>query len=159
AGVGELALSVECRKFTLTCRPVSFAMPVIPDTDASTPFDDAWRQAAGAGLEPDALARIERAVAWATPQFAGQHTVTGEPLARHAAGAVRILAGLQTDVAVRMAALLAALPADLSQPAPPLRNDPIAAEFGAEVARLVQGARALLRLGLVARHASDSEAD
>ena len=134
-------------------------MPVIPDTDASTPFDDAWRQAAGAGLEPDALARIERAVAWATPQFAGQHTVTGEPLARHAAGAVRILAGLQTDVAVRMAALLAALPADLSQPAPPLRNDPIAAEFGAEVARLVQGARALLRLGLVARHASDSEAD
>ncbi|CAP42074.1 RelA/SpoT family protein [Bordetella petrii] len=134
-------------------------MPVIPDTDASTPFDDAWRQAAGAGLEPDALARIERAVAWATPQFAGQHTVTGEPLARHAAGAVRILAGLQTDVAVRIAALLAALPADLTQPAPPLRNDPIAAEFGAEVARLVQGARALLRLGLVARHASDSEAD
>ncbi|MBO1111974.1 RelA/SpoT family protein [Bordetella petrii] len=134
-------------------------MSVIPDTDASSPFDDAWRQTAGAGLEPDALARIERAVAWAMPRFAGQHTATGESLARHAAGAVRILAGLQTDVAVRIAALLAVLPTDLSQPAPPLRNDPIAAEFGAEVARLVQGARALLRLGMVARHASDSEAD
>src|SRR5690606_9596638 len=67
--------------------------------------------------------------------------------------------GVQPVVPVGMAAFLAALPADLSQPAPPLRNDPIAAEFGAEVARLVQGARALLRLGMVARHASDSAAD
>ncbi|MFQ6705487.1 bifunctional (p)ppGpp synthetase/guanosine-3',5'-bis(diphosphate) 3'-pyrophosphohydrolase, partial [Bordetella pertussis] len=42
---------------------------------------------------------------------------------------------------------------------PTLRNDPVASEFGVEVARLVQGARALLRLGIVARHASDSEAE
>ncbi|MBO9357174.1 RelA/SpoT family protein [Bordetella petrii] len=133
-------------------------MSVIPDTDAFSPFDDSWREVAGAGLDSGALEHIERAVAWAMPQFAGQRTATGEPLARHAAGAVRILAGLQTDVAVRMAALLAVLPTDLSSPAPPLRNDPIAAEFGAEVARLVQGARALLRLGMVARHASDSAA-
>ncbi|WP_050839379.1 RelA/SpoT family protein, partial [Bordetella pertussis] len=50
-------------------------------------------------------------------------------------------------------------PADLNAPAPTLRNDPVASEFGVEVARLVQGARALLRLGIVARHASDSEAE
>ncbi|WP_050817768.1 RelA/SpoT family protein, partial [Bordetella pertussis] len=49
--------------------------------------------------------------------------------------------------------------ADLNAPAPTLRNDPVASEFGVEVARLVQGARALLRLGIVARHASDSEAE
>ncbi|WP_050820496.1 RelA/SpoT family protein, partial [Bordetella pertussis] len=48
---------------------------------------------------------------------------------------------------------------DLNAPAPTLRNDPVASEFGVEVARLVQGARALLRLGIVARHASDSEAE
>ncbi|WP_057049165.1 RelA/SpoT family protein, partial [Bordetella pertussis] len=54
---------------------------------------------------------------------------------------------------------LASLPADLNAPAPTLRNDPVASEFGVEVARLVQGARALLRLGIVARHASDSEAE
>jgi len=134
-------------------------MSVIPDTDAFSPFDDAWHQVAGAGLDADAPDRIRRAVAWAAPQFASQRMPTGEPVANHAAGAVRILAGLQTDVATRIAALLAALPADLSAPAPSLRNDPLAAEFGAEIARLVQGARALLRLGLVARHASDSEAD
>ncbi|WP_050817285.1 RelA/SpoT family protein, partial [Bordetella pertussis] len=58
-----------------------------------------------------------------------------------------------------VAAVLASLPADLNAPAPTLRNDPVASEFGVEVARLVQGARALLRLGIVARHASDSEAE
>lgn len=134
-------------------------MSVIPDTDALSPFDDAWRQAAGAGLDADAPARIERAVAWAVPQFAGQQMGTGEPAAYHAAGTVRILAGLQTDAATRIAALVAALPTDLATPAPPLRTDPLAAEFGPEIARLVQGARALLRLGMVARRASDSEAD
>ncbi|WP_050837387.1 RelA/SpoT family protein, partial [Bordetella pertussis] len=61
--------------------------------------------------------------------------------------------------ATRVAAVLASLPADLNAPAPTLRNDPVASEFGVEVARLVQGARALLRLGIVARHASDSEAE
>ncbi|WP_050854325.1 RelA/SpoT family protein, partial [Bordetella pertussis] len=90
---------------------------------------------------------------------AGQKALTGEPLASHAAGAVRILASLHTDQATRVAAVLASLPADLNAPAPTLRNDPVASEFGVEVARLVQGARALLRLGIVARHASDSEAE
>ncbi|WP_052776204.1 RelA/SpoT family protein, partial [Bordetella pertussis] len=66
---------------------------------------------------------------------------------------------LHTDQATRVAAVLASLPADLNAPAPTLRNDPVASEFGVEVARLVQGARALLRLGIVARHASDSEAE
>ncbi|MCD0506156.1 hypothetical protein, partial [Bordetella petrii] len=60
-------------------------MSVIPDTDAFSPFDDAWRQIAAAGLDPDAPARIERAVAWAEPQFAGQRAATGEPVAHHAA--------------------------------------------------------------------------
>ncbi|WP_376843849.1 RelA/SpoT family protein, partial [Bordetella pertussis] len=97
--------------------------------------------------------------AWAWPRFEAQKALTGEPLASHAAGAVRILASLHTDQATRVAAVLASLPADLNAPAPTLRNDPVASEFGVEVARLVQGARALLRLGIVARHASDSEAE
>ena len=66
---------------------------------------------------------------------------------------------MHTDAATRAAALLAALPTDLTAPAPALRNDPVAAAFGQEVARLVQGTRALLRLGVVARHASDVAAE
>ncbi|CAB3642154.1 MAG: RelA/SpoT family protein [Achromobacter pulmonis] len=134
-------------------------MSAPPVPDAPSPFDASWRQEAGAGLDADGLALIDQAVAWSVPRFEGQHALTGEPLASHGAGVVRILAGLHTDAATRAAALLAALPTDLTAPAPALRNDPIAAAFGAEVARLVQGTRALLRLGVVARQASDVEAE
>ncbi|AIT26926.1 relA/SpoT family protein [Bordetella holmesii 41130] len=119
----------------------------------------AWHQAASAGLDAAGAQLLARAAAWALPRCGDQVAVTGESLTHHAAGAVRILAELHTDAATRAAALLATLPADLNVAAPALRNDPVAVEFGAEVARLVQGARALLRLGIVARQASDSAAD
>ncbi len=125
----------------------------------SSPFGPAWRQAATAGLDEAAAQRIAQAAAWAEPRFEGQLALTGEPLASHAAGVVRLLADLHSDLPTRVAALLASLPHDPHALPPPLRNDPVAQEFGAEVARLVQGARALLRLGVVAREASDSAAD
>ncbi|MGE8655243.1 MAG: RelA/SpoT family protein [Achromobacter sp.] len=134
-------------------------MSAPPVPDAPSPFDASWRQEAGAGLDAGGLALIDQAVAWSVPRFEGQQALTGEPLASHGAGVARILAGLHTDAATRAAALLAALPTDLTAPAPALRNDPIATAFGAEVARLVQGTRALLRLGVVARQASDAEAE
>lgn len=134
-------------------------MSAPPVIDAPSPFDASWRQEVGAGLDADGVALIDQAVTWAIPRFEGQHALTGEPLASHGAGVVRILAALHTDAATRAAALLAALPTDLMAPAPALRNDPVAAAFGAEVARLVQGTRALLRLGVVARQASDAEAE
>ncbi|EHK66338.1 RelA/SpoT family protein [Achromobacter arsenitoxydans] len=134
-------------------------MSAPPVPDAPTPFDATWRQEAGAGLDADGLALLDRAVAWSEPRFEGQNALTGEPLAGHGAGVVRILAALHTDAATRAAALLAALPTDFMAPAPSLRNDPVATAFGAEIARLVQGARALLRLGVVARQASDAAAE
>ncbi|MDH2049120.1 RelA/SpoT family protein [Achromobacter marplatensis] len=134
-------------------------MSAPPVIDAPSPFDASWRQEVGAGLDADGMALIDQAVAWAIPRFEGQQALTGEPLASHGAGVVRILAALHTDAATRAAALLAALPTDLMAPAPALRNDPVATAFGAEVARLVQGTRALLRLGVVARQASDAEAE
>ncbi|CAB3649855.1 GTP pyrophosphokinase [Achromobacter dolens] len=134
-------------------------MSAPPVPDAPSPFDASWRQEAGAGLDADGLALIDQAVAWSVPRFEGQQALTGEPLASHGAGVARILAGLHTDAATRAAALLAALPTDLTAPAPALRNDPVATAFGAEVARLVQGTRALLRLGVVARQASDAAAE
>ncbi|WP_313067485.1 HD domain-containing protein, partial [Achromobacter animicus] len=134
-------------------------MSAPPVPDAPSPFDASWRQEAGAGLDAEGLALLDRVACWAEPRFQGQNALTGEPLAGHAAGVVRILAALHTDAATRAAALLAALPTDLMAPAPSLRNDPIAVAFGAEIARLVQGAYALLRLGVVARQASDASAE
>ncbi|OZI23344.1 GTP pyrophosphokinase [Bordetella genomosp. 9] len=134
-------------------------MPELPDHDILTPFDDAWLDSAAAGLDAQGREQLQKAAAWAWPRFNDEQALTGEPLAGHAAGVTRILAGLQTDGATRVAAVLAALPADLSAPAPHARHDPLVAEFGQEIARLVQGARALLRLGAVARLASDSAAE
>lgn len=134
-------------------------MSAPPVPDAPTPFDATWRQEVGAGLDAEGVALIDQAVAWAEPRFEGQQALTGEPLAGHGAGVVRILAALHTDAATRAAALLAALPTDLMAPAPSLRSDPVAAAFGPEIARLVQGTRALLRLGVVARQASDAAAE
>jgi GTP pyrophosphokinase len=136
-----------------------------PAITQPSPFGDVWLDAASAGLPADARGQLVRAAAWAAPRFEAQQALTGEPLDHHAAGVVRILAGLHTDAATRVAALLAALPADMD--AKPGAQDVqdvneqggIEATFGADVARLVQGARALLRLGVMARHASDSVAE
>jgi GTP pyrophosphokinase len=134
-------------------------MPAFPNSDPLSPFDEAWLEDAASGLDTDGRNQLQKAAAWAAPRFEGQQSITGEPLASHGAGTARVLAALHTDAATRVAAVLAALPADLGAPAPALRNDPVAAEFGTDVARLLQGARALLRLGVVARQASDSAAD
>jgi GTP pyrophosphokinase len=128
-------------------------------TDPSPPFGAAWRQEAGADLGTAGLALLERAADWAAVRFNDSKSLTGEPLARHAAGAARILANLRTDAATRCAAVLAALSTDLAASASALHDDPLAQEFGLEVSRLVQGERALVRLGRVARQARDSEAD
>lgn len=129
-------------------------MSVPPIAQLAAPFDDAWRQAAVSGLDEAGARLVERAAAWAAPRFSGL-ALTGEPLDGHAAGTARLLADLHTDAATRAASLLVSLPLEETAS----RNDPIAAEFGAETARLTQGARALLRLGVMARHASDSAAD
>ncbi|WP_144639751.1 RelA/SpoT family protein [Bordetella genomosp. 13] len=134
-------------------------MSVPSDPVSPGPFDAVWRQAAVQGLDDDGARLVERAAAWAGPRFDDQLALTGEPLRSHAAGVSRLLASLHTDAATRAAALLVSLPHDPMAPVPAPRNDPVAAEFGAEVARLVHGARALLRLGAVARQASDASAD
>ncbi len=123
----------------------------------AAPFDAGWLQAAGSGLDDDGVQLLARAAAWAEPRFQAQQALTGEPLVGHAAGVVRLLAGLQTDAPTRAAALLAALPPD-ALPSGNARSDPVAAEFGAQTARLLAGSHALLRLNVAARQASDSTA-
>jgi GTP pyrophosphokinase len=132
-------------------------MSAAPLPSLAAPFDAAWLQAAGADLDEDGARLLARAAAWAEPRFQDQQALTGEPLIGHAAGVVRLLAGLQTDAPTRAAALLAALPPE-TLPAGTSRNDPIAAEFGAETAKLLAGSHALLRLNVAARQASDSAA-
>jgi len=127
--------------------------------DPRPPLSEAWRARAASGLDADGVQLLDRAADWLRQFLPVGHTsVTGEPLAAHGAGTVEILAGLGADAPTRASALLAALPVDLG--AANLVDAPLRKAFDAEVITLVQGARALLRLGLLARQSRNaSDAD
>jgi len=110
------------------------------------------------GLSHDDQALVQRAADWAMPQFAGLQTPSGEQLIDHALGTATVLAGMQADAQTRAAALLIALPE--ITPAPSAKQpDPVTQHFGVEIGRLVQGTRALLRLGSLASGASHTALD
>ncbi len=123
--------------------------------DDTPPFDSGWSEQVGADLDESGRALIERAVAWARAPLKGLQASTGEPLAEHSAAVVRLLSEMGTDAVTRASALLTVLPADASSAAH-ARQDPLLKAFGAEVVSLVQGTRALLRLGHLAGQSSDA---
>lgn len=118
-------------------------------TSDACPVTPEQIQSLSVGLSVDDASRLRSALEWARQRYE-QATIAGDqPLWLHCVATGQILANLQSDVATRMAALLLALPAHEGK-----GLDPITKEFGPEVGKLVQGTRALLRLGEVAREAS-----
>jgi GTP pyrophosphokinase len=111
-------------------------------------------------MTEDDQALFRQAVQWASQALGDRCTPTGERLIDHALGSASILSGMQADPATRTAALLVSsseiLQPDLNRGR---HTDPIKEQFGAEVGRLVQGARELLRLSGIASGASDGSED
>ncbi len=108
-----------------------------------------------AGMSTDDQSLLLRVCDWVAPQVQAKRTSAGELLMDHALGTARVLAAMQADAPTRAAALLIALP----EVAPGTQADPIARQFGPEISRLVQGTRALLRLGSIASVANHRAAD
>lgn len=135
--------------------------PIVSSDDDAPPFDAGWRARACAGLDEAGVDLLGRAVQWVREPLQGLQASTGEPLAAHGAAVVSILAELGTDAVTRAGALLTLLPPQASgREGPQGRGapDPLLKAFGAEVMSLVQGTRALLRLGNLAGQSSDSAA-
>lgn len=128
-------------------------------TQASTGFysltDHHWLDEAADGLAADDKALLDQAAREVAPVLQDQLADTGERLADHAACVALILARLGADAATRISAVLSVLPQALGDEA---REQTAAMrhEYGAEVVTLVQGTRALLRLGAIAGQASDT---
>ena len=120
-----------------------------------SPLTDADFDALIAGLVGEDTALLRYALDWIEPRVRDRHTASGEPRLDHALGTVRVLAAMHTDAPTRAAALLIAAPATESSGQP----DPVSTTFGPEVGRLVQGTRALLRLGTIAGGASHVAVD
>ena len=125
----------------------------VPAQPVSTdPFGPDWFLAACAGLDEAGTAVLRQAVDWVRDPLRGVRASTGEALDAHAAAVVLILSDLDSDAATRAAALLAVQPVPVGELS---RTDPLRKAFGPEITTLVQGVRALLRLGAVAGRAGD----
>jgi GTP pyrophosphokinase len=128
-----------------------------PDTHAP-PFDAGWLSRAGEGLDKAGLDLLSLAAQWVREPLMGRKATTGEQLDAHSAAVACILAELGTDAETRASALLAVMPDGDQAGGTAARQDPMRKTFGTEVVSLVQGTRALLRLGHLAGQASDSGA-
>ena len=116
-------------------------------------FDPDWRQAALAGLDDDGRALMEQALAWSVPRYVVP--AEGEAPATHAAGTVLILARLHTDATTRAAVLIANTPDAGWGQSGRGRTDVLAAQFGPDLAQLVRGYHALIRVGMAARESGE----
>ncbi|MDY0309386.1 MAG: bifunctional (p)ppGpp synthetase/guanosine-3',5'-bis(diphosphate) 3'-pyrophosphohydrolase [Castellaniella sp.] len=119
---------------------------------SADPFGPEWFQAARRGLDDADAALLRQAADWVREPLRGAQASTGESLDAHAAAVVLILRDLDSDAVTRAAALLAVQPVPAGEVA---RADPLRKTFGAEITTLVQGVRALLRLGAVAGRVGD----
>src|SRR5690606_25046545 len=117
-------------------------------------FDAQWLDRVSVGLDDDGRHLLMKAVDWAQERLEGAAATTGEPLNRHCAGAAVILAGLGSDAATRASALLSVTPEQGE--ASGEKQDVVLKAFGPEIATLVQGTRALLRLARVTAQARDT---
>lgn len=126
-------------------------------------FDAAWLAKATAGLDAAGCSLVQRSAQWVAEPLHGMLASTQESLDTHCAQVALILARLGADAATRASALLAVLPptpSDSGTPGVAARADidAIRRAFGPEIVSLVQGTRALLRLGTIAGKASDTSA-
>lgn len=106
-----------------------------------------------AGLDSEGCELLERALDWSLPRYV--HVEGSEAAAAHAAGTVVILASLHTDAVTRAAALVANTPEAGWGRGGRGRLDVLSDRFGPDVAQLVRGYHALIRVGMAARESSE----
>ena len=92
-------------------------------------------------LPPESVAAIHEAFDYAAEAHKSQKRLTGDPYIVHPLDAAMTVAGLQMDPPTIIAALLHDVQEDCGVP-----NEAIAKRFGAEVAKLVDGATKLERI-------------
>ncbi|HWP95185.1 MAG TPA: bifunctional GTP diphosphokinase/guanosine-3',5'-bis pyrophosphate 3'-pyrophosphohydrolase [Gammaproteobacteria bacterium] len=103
-------------------------------------------------LPPEQVAEVERAYRFGAAAHAGQRRLSGEPFISHPVAVADILADLHLDHGTLIAALLH----DVIEDTPTAREQ-LAAEFGEEVARLVDGVSKLTQIRFQSRVEAQAE--
>lgn len=130
----------------------------IPDqpqsaTTDTSPFSNDWIQRMASDLPSTQKVKFELAAKEVEPLIHGLYTPSGEPLDTHSAAVVQILQTLNADAHTRICSLLAVLPQEKQ-----FKHEELKKEFGAQVATMVGGARALYHIGELAAKAHDQAA-
>jgi GTP pyrophosphokinase len=120
-------------------------MVYVPYSFSSPLTDGALLEKLSAGISPADVARVQRALEFIKPVYAGNHLGTGEEILPHVFGMALIATALRLDADTRLAALLFAVH-QFDREA----KERIEREFGADVARLVGGLHRLNGLRLLA---------
>src|SRR5690606_8078991 len=123
------------------------------------PFGQQWLDEAGHGLDPAGIELLSRAAQWVGGRLDGLRASTGEPMDAHSAEVACVLASIGADAETRASCLLSVLPEADGKADPHLRGDALRKAFGPDVMTLVQGTRALLRLGRLAGKVHDNTPD
>jgi len=103
-------------------------------------------------LEPDQVQEVYRAYLFGAEAHDGQHRMTGEPYIYHPVAAARILADLRLDHKSIIAAILHDVIEDTSTV-----KEQIAAEFGNDVAELVDGVSKLTQIEFASHAEAQAE--
>lgn len=120
----------------------------------SAPSDSALMEKLTAGLSAADGALVRRALEFVGPIYADNTLGTGEEISQHVIGMALIASALRLDAGTRIAALLFAMHQMI-----PDAEDRIEREFGADVARLVEGLHRLNGLRLIAATPSSGVRD
>ena len=115
-------------------------------------LDEATLTLAGKGLDADGVARLQSAMVFAAECYGARTLGTGESALSHAAAMAVILAGLDLDLDIRIAALLFDVADDIDDFAAVVEQ-----RFGPDVAHLVVGLHRLAPLRLLIRNQSKDE--
>ncbi|WP_028357832.1 RelA/SpoT family protein [Brackiella oedipodis] len=120
-------------------------------------FSAEWFKNVSQNLDHAEKQALKEAVDWAEPLMNNEFIYTKEPCIRHATGVVNILASLQMDVISFIAAIVATLPSGQSSPNQQQSfRDEIIERFGLEVYNLVEGGRALIKVGAATSYADNA---
>src|SRR3954465_8910923 len=113
---------------------------------------EAYKPDADRELPPRAFDSAPRGVDYAARPHTDQVRRSGQEFVYHPWGVARILAGLQLDEATLAAALLHDVVEDTS-----IELDEVKAEFGDEIAKLVEGVTKLTRVQFQSREHAEAE--
>ena len=122
-----------------------------PVSDEQTRIDDLCEELSEY-LEPDQVEKVYRAYLLGAEAHEGQSRVSGEPYISHPVAVARILAEMRMDCSSIVAAILH----DVIEDTPTLKEE-LAAEFGEEVAELVDGVSKLTKIDFRSKAEAQAE--